>query len=173
MHERQVFLSSRIALGNMSLHGPSFPVPSPFRRSMLVRINHLLLQFVYRHVLIRAGANIRYCLISLLILLPNFLFPFLCCLPSVVQAEVRFYEEVLSADEIARGITGLGYKCQHTRTTGPTSGGEGGAGSEQPSVIEVEVSGMSCTSCSGKVRKAPHACTLFMIYHSSARRLRL
>lgn len=76
------------------------------------------------------------------------------------QAEVKYDAEVLTPDDIARGVTGLGYKCRHTRTVkssagkagygGGGGGGEGGEGSQR-GALEVEVTGMSCTSCSGKV----------------------
>lgn len=73
------------------------------------------------------------------------------------QAEVKYDAEVLTPEEIERGVTGLGYKCQHTRTVTPGKSGGGGAGGRgegsggQPNALEVEVTGMSCTSCSGKV----------------------
>lgn len=67
-----------------------------------------------------------------------------------VQAEVKYDAQVLSFDEIARGVSELGYKCDHMRTVGPTSGG-GGAESREATALEIEVTGMSCTSCSGKV----------------------
>lgn len=65
---------------------------------------------------------------------------------------MKYDAQVLSFDEIARGVSGLGYKCDHMRTVGPSSGvGGGGAGSREATALEVEVTGMSCTSCSGKV----------------------
>lgn len=68
------------------------------------------------------------------------------------QAEVKYDEQVLTFEEIARGVSGLGYKCDHMRTVGPTSGsGGGGAESREATALEIEVTGMSCTSCSGKV----------------------
>ncbi|CAN0443453.1 unnamed protein product, partial [Scytosiphon promiscuus] len=73
------------------------------------------------------------------------------------QAEVKYDAEMLSPAEIERGVTGLGYKCQHTRTVKPGKGGGGGRGGDgggQPSALEVAVTGMSCTSCSGKVERA-------------------
>lgn len=81
------------------------------------------------------------------------------------QAEVKFDAEVLTPGEIERGVTGLGYKCQHTRTVGPSKGGGsggagGGNGGGQPSTLEVEVTGMSCTSCSGKV-----GCCFFLFFN--------
>eukprot|EP00752_Nemacystus_decipiens_P009679 g8648.t1 len=76
------------------------------------------------------------------------------------QAEVKYDAEILTPDEIARGVTGLGYQCRHTRTVKPGPGkagqgdnGEGGEGS-QSGALEVEVTGMSCTSCGGKVERA-------------------
>lgn len=75
------------------------------------------------------------------------------------QAEVKYDAEVLTPDEIARGVTGLGYKCRHTRTVKPGTGragqhagGEGGGGGQR-SALDMEVTGMSCTSCSGKVNR--------------------
>eukprot|EP00903_Cladosiphon_okamuranus_P012938 g12081.t1 len=76
------------------------------------------------------------------------------------QAEVKYDAEVLTPDEIATGVTGLGYKCLHTRTVKPSTSkvglGAGGSGGEesQSSALEVEITGMSCTSCSGKVERA-------------------
>lgn len=71
------------------------------------------------------------------------------------QAEVKYDAEILTPDEIARGVTGLGYKCRHTRTVKPSTGKEGqwddGGEGTPSSALEVEVTGMSCTSCSGKV----------------------
>lgn len=65
---------------------------------------------------------------------------------------MKYDAQVLTFDEIARGVSGLGYKCNHMRTVGPISGGgEGGAESRETTALEIEVTGMSCTSCSGKV----------------------
>lgn len=68
------------------------------------------------------------------------------------QAEVKYDTEQLSPEDIARGISGLGYKCQHIRTVRTSKAGGGGGGGK-PNTLEVEVTGMSCTSCSGKVNE--------------------
>lgn len=67
---------------------------------------------------------------------------------------MRYNEKVIVSREIAQGVSGLGYKCEHVRTVGPKSGGSGG--SSESSALEVEVRGMSCTSCSSKVRLIFH-----------------
>ncbi|CAM9299244.1 unnamed protein product, partial [Ectocarpus fasciculatus] len=69
------------------------------------------------------------------------------------QAEVKYDTEQLSPEDIARGVSGLGYKCQHIRTVRSSKAGGGGGGGK-PNTLEVEVTGMSCTSCSGKVERA-------------------
>lgn len=63
---------------------------------------------------------------------------------------MRYDEKIVSPEDVAKGVTGLGYKCHHTRTVGPKDGRGGGSGASL-STLEVEVTGMSCTSCSGKV----------------------
>ena len=74
---------------------------------------------------------------------------------------MKYDAEVLTPDEIARGVTGLGYKCRHTRTVKPGTrkaglgGDDAGDEGSQSSTLEVEVTGMSCTSCSGKVNFSP------------------
>lgn len=55
-------------------------------------------------------------------------------------------EKVVTVGEIAQRVTSLGYNCEHVRTVGPKSGRSAGS-----STLDVEVTGMSCTSCSGKV----------------------
>ncbi|CAM9921278.1 unnamed protein product, partial [Ectocarpus sp. 13 AM-2016] len=69
------------------------------------------------------------------------------------QAEVKYDTEQLAPEDIARGVSGLGYKCQHLRTVRTSKAG-GGGGAGRPNTLEVEVTGMSCTSCSGKVERA-------------------
>ncbi|CBN73914.1 heavy metal translocating P-type ATPase [Ectocarpus siliculosus] len=69
------------------------------------------------------------------------------------QAEVKYDTEQLAPEDIARGVSGLGYKCQHLRTVRTSKAGGGGGGG-RPNTLEVEVTGMSCTSCSGKVERA-------------------
>lgn len=71
------------------------------------------------------------------------------------QAEVRHDANVVSAAQIAKSVSGLGYKCQHMKMVGPRSEESGPwkrGGSS--SVLDVKVTGMSCTSCSGKVERA-------------------
>ncbi|CAM9854602.1 unnamed protein product, partial [Discosporangium mesarthrocarpum] len=69
------------------------------------------------------------------------------------KAVVQYDSSELAAQSIVEVINSLGYPSEHLRTVFPENsprlGGEGGRGEGQ--VIMVEVSGMSCTSCSSKV----------------------
>ena len=64
---------------------------------------------------------------------------------------MKYDEQVLTPGDIVRCISDLGYKSTHEGTVGPKSGGRRGSKYEDSSILEVEVTGMSCTSCSAKV----------------------
>lgn len=74
--------------------------------------------------------------------------------PVGFQAEVMYDEQVLTPRDIVRSITGLGYKSTHEGTVAPKSGRRGGSRYEESSILEVEVTGMSHTSCREKVNSA-------------------
>ncbi|CAN0453266.1 unnamed protein product, partial [Hapterophycus canaliculatus] len=70
------------------------------------------------------------------------------------KAEVRFSPEATSGQELADGITGLGYPARHVSTTVPSGDGtnhgkgEGGAGASD---ITLEVVGVVGPACVAKV----------------------
>lgn len=62
-----------------------------------------------------------------------------------------YNEQMLTPRDIVRSITGLGYKSTHEGTVAPKSVGGGGSKYEEASILEVEVTGISHTSCGEKV----------------------
>ncbi|CAM9182597.1 unnamed protein product [Discosporangium mesarthrocarpum] len=73
------------------------------------------------------------------------------------QAVVHFDPSLTSAKAVSDLINSAGYTTTVALTTVSTSAGRGGGGGGQQRVLEVAVSGMSCSSCSGKVERALRA----------------